>query len=199
MYDDDDDHDDGGLGGAVWFQIGRWSAQREREIDQALDNLGNAFSFQPAQTLVYTHELNALVAQRNALQQQVSSLQRQLQKATKQITEDQDFALAKFQHYENQIDQIEYEKKVADDLLEAEDKRHRVTSEVKEFMTSSWFNMIKYVEYGLFNEPEFHELVQLTKQFYAGYSPARDTLSENTECYKRVYALTEVLDQRCKK
>jgi hypothetical protein len=59
--------------------------------------------------------------------------------------------------------------------------------------------MIKYVEHGLFNEPEFRELVQLTKEFYADYSPARNRLFESTTRYQRVNALTEVLDQKCKK
>jgi GTPase Era involved in 16S rRNA processing len=188
----DDDHDhDSGLGGAVWFQMGRWAEQDAQQTRRILHNLGNAFSFRPAETVVFTHELNALIAQRDALQQQ---MRQQAEKSHR----DADFVISLLEDKHAQIDQLEYENKFLSDNLKAERERHSTTTKVKNFMTSRWFHMIKYVEHGLFNEPEFRELVQLTKEFYARYSPARDTLFESTERYQRVNALTEVLDQKCK-
>jgi hypothetical protein len=189
----DDDHDhDSGLGGAVWFQMGRWAEQDAQQTRRILNNLGNAFSLRPAETVVFTHELNALIAQRDALQQQVR------QQAEKSHS-DADFVISLLEDKHAQIDHLEYKYKAAKQQLETERERHSTTTKVENFMTSRWFHMIKYVEHGLFNEPEFRELVQLTKEFYADYSPARNRLFESTTRYQRVNALTEVLDQKCKK
>jgi hypothetical protein len=197
--DDDDDHDDGGLSGPVWFQLGRWSVQRERDLDEALDNLSRSFSYQPAQTIVDTHELNALIEERDSLHQQVRGLRQQVQQHATQITHDHDYAMAVIEDKTNEIEFLEHKCKVRDNLLDAERERHNVTAEVKQFMTRRWFNMIEFVEHGLANEPEFRELTQLTKDFYADYYPAQDRLYESTSRNKRVYALTEALKQKCKK
>lgn len=200
FFDDEDDHGDDGLSGPVWFQLGRWSAQRERDVDEALDNLSRSFSsYQPAQTVVYTHELNALIAERDSLHQQVRALRQQVQQHATQITHDHDYAMAVIEAKTNHIDELETDVERYQKYLETERERHDVTAKVKQFVTWRCFDIIKYVEQGLAGEPEFRELTQLTKEFYRGYSPASHSLRSNPELRRRVQVLTDALDQKCKK
>jgi hypothetical protein len=200
MFDDEDDHDDGGLSGPVWFQFGRWAEQEAQQTSRILDNLSRSFfSYQPAQTIVDTHELNALIAERDSLHQQVRALRQQVHQQATQITQEQDYALAVFEDKDNHIEELETDVERYQKYLETERRRHNVTAEVKQFVTWRCYDIIKYVEHGLAHEPEFRELTQLTKEFYRGYSPANDSLRSNPELHRRVQVLTDALDQKCKK
>lgn len=200
MYDDDDGHDDGDLGGMVWFQMGRWSAQREREIDAALDNLNRpVFSYQPNQTLVDTNELNALIAERDRLYQQNQSLRRQVAQHEKQHEENAEYAISLLEEKLENIDFLERIRKLNEDSLKKERERCSNELDMRQFMTSRWFDMINFAEHGLVNEPEFRELTELTKSGHQTFLVTKDIHFKGTSFFNRMHELTEILEQKCKK
>jgi len=66
MYDDGNDDDGGrsGLGGAVWYQLGRWAEQSAQEEHRFLDNLRARFArtFQRPEGRIYIDDYNNLMA-----------------------------------------------------------------------------------------------------------------------------------------
>lgn len=92
MYDDDDNDNGGGsgLGGAVWYQLGRWAEQSAQEEHRFLDNLRARFArtFQRPEGRIYIDDYNNLMAwYRRALK-----LEKQVEELQARIRQDRDAA-----------------------------------------------------------------------------------------------------------
>ncbi len=91
MYDDDDDDGGGsGLGGAVWYQLGRWAEQNSQQRQNLADHVRSFFNptVQRPEGRIYIDDYNNLMAwYRRALK-----LEKQVEELQARIRQDRDAA-----------------------------------------------------------------------------------------------------------